>query len=85
MQLVSVHFREFGFQRDDKLVRENVSKLNIDYPVAVDQNGELWDAYKNRIWPAIHVIDKSGNIRYQKFGGGRRDGLETAVKALLAE
>ena len=85
MRVVSVHIPEFSFQRDDALVKENVSKLNIDYPVAVDHSGAVWNAYKNRVVPSIHIVGKAGNIRYQKVGGGRRDGLETAVKALLAE
>jgi len=43
----------------------------IGYPVAVDNNFEIWEAFDNHYWPALHFVDAEGIIRDHHFGEGR--------------
>ena len=60
-----------------------VSEQDVDYPVAIDNDYDMWKAYKNRYWPAHYFIDVRGNIRYQHFGEGGYAETEARIQQLL--
>lgn len=63
----------------------------IAYPVAVDTKGKTWQAWGNRYWPSVYLIDKRGVVRYRWDGElnfGKTKGEElmrTKIEELLAE
>jgi thiol-disulfide isomerase/thioredoxin len=81
--VIGAHTPEFPFERDLENVRPMVKKLGVDYPVAVDSNYAIWDAFANRYWPALYLVDKEGGIRYEHFGEGRYEESEEAIQELL--
>lgn len=83
--VIGVHSPEFAFEKDLSNVRRAVHDLGITYPVAVDSNLEIWQAFNNEYWPAHYLIDKQGRIRYHHFGEGEYDKSEGVIQALLAE
>jgi thiol-disulfide isomerase/thioredoxin len=83
--VIGDHFPEFDFERDLNNLRDALTRLNVPYPVAQDNDGATWWAYDQRYWPTVYLIDKSGNIRYQHIGEGAYDETEQAIEALLAE
>jgi thiol-disulfide isomerase/thioredoxin len=83
--VVGVHSPEFGFEKDIAGVREAVEQANIEYPVVLDNNYAIWNAYDQRFWPAWYLIDADGFIRYRHFGEGAYDETEQKVQELLAE
>jgi thiol-disulfide isomerase/thioredoxin len=83
--VVGVHSPEFGFEKDISNVREAVARENIEYPVVLDNNYAIWNAYDQRFWPAWYLIDADGFIRYRHFGEGAYEETEQKVKELLAE
>ena len=64
---------------------EAMERLDVPYPVAQDNEGQTWRAYKNRYWPSLYLIDKWGRIRYTHIGEGAYQETEAAIQALLAE
>ena len=44
--------------------------FRVEYPVAVDSDYAIWDAFGNRYWPAVYVVDANGKIRHHHFGEG---------------
>jgi hypothetical protein len=38
----------------------------IRYPVVLDNNDATWKVYDQHYWPARHLIDADGFIRYQR-------------------
>ena len=38
--------------------------------------------FGNRTWPAFYGIDRQGNIRFAKFGGGNFESVIEAVEKL---
>ncbi len=57
----------------------------MTYPVGIDNDGATWNAYNQRYWPTLYLIDKQGQIRYLRIGEGNYDATEAAIQALLAE
>lgn len=83
--VVGVHTPEFNYEKDLDNVKEALVRLEVPYPVALDNDWKTWRAYRNRYWPAMYLIDKMGNIRYIHIGEGDYDRTEEVIKALLAE
>jgi len=59
--------------------------LNITYPIAIDSNHRIWDAFNNEYWPADYFIDGKGRIRYHHFGEGEYGESERVIQELLKE
>jgi thiol-disulfide isomerase/thioredoxin len=83
--VVGVHSPEFGFEKTIPNVREAVARANIEYPVVLDNNYVIWNAYDQRFWPAWYLIDADGFIRYRHFGEGAYDETDQKVQELLSE
>ena len=85
LQVVGVHTPEFGFEREYANVEAAVREAGIEYPVVLDNAYATWDAYDNRYWPAIYLIDADGFVRYKHFGEGAYGETEKKIEELLAE
>lgn len=83
--VIGVHTPEFSRERALDNVKEALVRLDVPYPVALDNDWKTWRAYRNRYWPAMYLVDKAGNIRYIHIGEGRYDRTEEVIKALLVE
>ena len=83
--IIGVHAPEFAFERDPRNVERAMRDLGITYPVAMDNQFAIWNAYKNQYWPAKYLIDAQGKIRYQHFGEGSYQQTEKIIQALLNE
>lgn len=62
-----------------------MQRLEVPYPVAQDNDGRTWTAYRTRYWPTLCLIDKRGDLRYRHIGVGNSTEIEAAIQALLAE
>jgi thiol-disulfide isomerase/thioredoxin len=83
--IIGNHFPEFSYEADLANLKEAIARYEIEYPVAQDNEGVTWKAYKNHYWPALYLIDKQGHIRYVHIGEGRYNETEKNIKALLEE
>ena len=81
--VIGVHTPEFSFEHEIDLVRQAVNEREIDYPVAADNDYEVWGAFANHYWPALYFIDREGIIRDQQFGEGRYEESERVIQQLL--
>jgi thiol-disulfide isomerase/thioredoxin len=81
--VIGVHSPEFGFEKELDNVRSAAKALRVDYPIAVDSNHAIWDAFDNQYWPALYFIDGKGTIRHHHFGEGQYDQSERAIQQLL--
>ena len=66
-------------------VKEALVKLNVPYPVVMDNDFTNWRAYNNRYWPTKYLIDKKGIVRFKTIGEGNYEATEAEIKKLLAE
>jgi thiol-disulfide isomerase/thioredoxin len=83
--VIGAHTPEFSFEKEPVNVGNAVRDLKVVYPVAIDSNHRIWDAFHNEYWPAQYVIDAKGRIRYHHFGEGEYAGLERVIQELLKE
>jgi len=81
--VVGIHSPEFDFER----VRANVvgatKRLDVTWPVALDPDMTIWDAFRNQYWPADYIADRQGQIRYTHFGEGDYADTENVLRTLL--
>lgn len=83
--VIGVHTPEYAFEKVIGNVREEVQRLGIDYPVAIDNDYRIWNAFANRYWPAHYFVDAEGRVRYLHIGEGGHAEQERVITALLAE
>jgi cytochrome c biogenesis protein CcdA/thiol-disulfide isomerase/thioredoxin len=83
--VIGVHAPEFAFEKDVGNVTRAVHDLGITYPVALDNNLLIWQAFNNQYWPAHYFIDAQGRIRGHHFGEGDYSESEALIRELLSE
>jgi cytochrome c biogenesis protein CcdA/thiol-disulfide isomerase/thioredoxin len=83
--IVGVHSPEFAFEKDEDNVRRAVREFGIQYPVALDNDYAIWQAFNNQYWPAHYFVDAQGRIRGHHFGEGNYEESEQLIRTLLAE
>jgi len=66
--VIGVHTPEFDVEKQAPNVQKAVTKFGITYPVVLDNNQAIWDAFHNQAWPAHYFIDAKGKVRYERFG-----------------
>ncbi len=81
--VIGVHTPEFLFEHEINRVRQATKERAIDYPVAVDNEYEIWSAFANHYWPALYFVDAKGIIRDHHFGEGRYERSERVIQRLL--
>ena len=81
--VIGVHTPEFSFEHEIDRVRRATKERAIDYPVAVDNDYEIWTGFDNRYWPALYFVDAAGIIRDHHFGEGRYEQSERVIQELL--
>jgi len=82
--VVGVSAPEFAFEHVVSNVQSAAGHLGIDYPVAVDDNLDTWNAYSNNYWPADYLIDPTGVVRAYSFGEGGYGTMESNIRMLLS-
>jgi thiol-disulfide isomerase/thioredoxin len=83
--VVSVHTPEFPFERDTGNVVEAARSMSVEYPIALDPEYAVWQAFSNRYWPAAYIADAEGRIRHHQFGEGGYGECERVIQQLLHE
>ena len=81
--VIGVHTPEFSFEHEVGRVRQAIKERGIDYPVAVDNDYEVWTAFDNHYWPALYFVDADGIIGDHHFGEGRYEQSEHVIQQLL--
>lgn len=85
LTVIGVHSPEFAFEKSADNVADQARKLGVTYPVALDNDLDTWDNYRNRFWPAEYLIDAQGTVRYFSFGEGRYAQTENLIRDLLKQ
>lgn len=83
--VIGNHYPEFDYERDLNNLKEALTRLDVPYAVAQDNDGGTWRAYRTRYWPSLFLIDKQGHLRYTQIGEGAYATTERAIQDLLKE
>jgi thiol-disulfide isomerase/thioredoxin len=82
--VVGVHTPEYGHEKPLSNLQAAAKRFGITYPVAQDNGYRTWNAYGNRYWPALYLIDQDGRIVYRHFGEGEYGTTEARIQQLLS-
>ena len=83
--VVGVHTPEFPFEHDVDNVRVAARDMNVEYPIALDNDYAVWGAFANRYWPAAYIADAQGRIRHHQFGEGGYEECERIIQQQLRD
>jgi len=61
--VIGVHTPEYDAEKNQQNVEQAIKRLGVTYPVAMDNNYAVWNAYENKYWPAQYLIDAKGKLR----------------------
>ena len=83
--VIGVQTPEFPDEMIQRNIEQAVKRLGVTYPVAIDNQYEIWNAYDNKYWPAQYLIDAHGHLRFQHYGEGAYQEIESNIQALLKD
>ena len=76
-QIIGIHRPETQQERDIDKVKKKAAEAGIEYPVAIDNESLMWNAWANCVWPSIYLLDKNGYVRYWWYGELNWQGAES--------
>lgn len=91
VRVLSVHTPELQFDRKPEKVRDYLKKNGIVFPVRIDNDYAVWNAFRVKAWPTTILIDKQGRIRARWEGeldwnnSGEYARVEQAIETLRKE
>lgn len=85
LQQVWVHSPEFEFAKDRKNVEKALERFKVSFPVFLDNEFKLWEAYKVYSWPTKFLVDDQGRIVHTQTGEGQHLSTEAKIRELLAQ
>lgn len=83
--VIGVHSPELAFERDRHNLERALVRLDVKYPVAVDNDFAVWNTWSNRYWPTLYLVDAQGRVRWRHIGEGAYAETEQAIRHLLDE
>lgn len=85
LEIVGVHTPEWEFNKSESELFKKIDKLEILFPVVVDDDSSIRDAYGSTIWPSFYLIDRDGYIRGSYDGFYSSRDMQVMLEALLEE
>ena len=61
--VIGNHYPEYAYESKLDNLQQAVIDLDVSYPVVQDNDGANWNAFNNRYWPTMYLIDKRGQDR----------------------
>ncbi len=83
--IVGIHTPETPFERLRTNVVQALATQGITWPVAIDNDEKLWNAYGIQYWPTQLIFDRHGRVRKTVIGEGQDAEVTSTVAALVAE
>ncbi len=85
LQIIGIHTPETSYEGVRSNVVANLALQGIVWPVAIDNNQSLWNAYGIQYWPSQLIFDRKGTLRKTVIGEGQDADVMATVKSLIAE
>ncbi len=85
LSVIGVQSPRFPFGADEAAVRAALEALEIEFPVAIDAEHDLWSAYGCEGWPSLFLWSLGGALAWVHFGEGEYLATEIAIQEELRE
>jgi thiol-disulfide isomerase/thioredoxin len=83
--VIGAHTPEFDFEHNVDNIVAQARALDVPYPIAIDSDYGVWNAFNNHYWPAVYIADTQGRIRYHHFGESEYEMQEMVIQQVLVE
>ncbi|MFB2878028.1 thioredoxin-like domain-containing protein [Floridanema aerugineum] len=83
LTVIGVHSAKFDNEQEVENIRQAILRYDIEHPVIVDQNFEIWQQYAVRAWPTLVIIDPETYCISSVSGEGHRDALEELISQMI--
>ncbi len=85
LRVIGVQAPRFPFGADPEVVAAGLADLEVEFPVVIDLERELWLAYGCEGWPSLFLWALGGALAWFHFGEGEYLGTEIAIQQELRE
>ena len=82
--IIAVHSPETMHERSRSALLSSMQQQGVAWPVAIDNNFALWNAYAIEAWPTQLIFDRAGTLRGTIVGEGRDDEVRGLVARLVS-
>jgi len=83
--IVGVHCPETPYERERANLVSSMNEQGIAWPVVVDNDFAVWNAFGINAWPTQMLFDRRGVLRQTFVGEGYDGELDSEVAKLIAE
>jgi thiol-disulfide isomerase/thioredoxin len=83
--IVGIHTPETPFEHERTNVVQALAAQGISWPVAIDNDEKLWNAYRAEYWPTQLIFDRRGRLRKTVIGEGQDAEVSSTVAELVGE
>lgn len=83
--ILSVHSPETAYEHSRRALIESFSAQGVTWPVAVDNDFAIWNAYGVDAWPTQMIFDRHGVLRKTIVGDSQDASVNASIDELLAE
>jgi hypothetical protein len=81
--VIGVHAPEFEFGKQPEIIDRGIRDHGLTYPIAIDNDFAIWNAFDNDAWPAKYLFDAQGKLVMRWIGEGSYDQIEAEIRRLL--
>jgi hypothetical protein len=85
VMVIGVVTPSLELEREVIWLKSELKRLGVEFPVVVDRDRAIWNAYENQGWPAIYLVDRRGRILYDQLGEGGSLEFEAELRTALAD
>jgi thiol-disulfide isomerase/thioredoxin len=84
IEIIAVHTPEVpSYQRSANYVAREAHAAMLPWPIALDNDQRIWDAYGVNAWPTQLVFDRNGHLRATIIGDSQDERVNAAVRSLV--
>lgn len=82
--VIGVHSAKFNNEKVRENIRQAILRYNIEHPVIIDNNFEIWKIYGVNAWPSFILIGPDRQIIGRASGEGIFDRLDAVMGKLIS-
>lgn len=83
LAIFTIHMPRSAKDKDITTIKKVIKKVQIEFPIYVDQQLRLTDAFENRIVPAYYVFDEQQKLRFYKAGVATAKLLQQKIERII--
>jgi hypothetical protein len=81
--VLGVNTPRFSYTAERGTLAAGLTRLGVDFPVALDSGHALWHEYGCVGWPSLFLWSRGGVLHWYHFGEGEYDATEREIQSLV--